>query len=77
MGFMSELKKAANGEESGDCFVINGKPLVCSHCGGDHFLQSYAQLNTAFMTFLNLDWANAQVSIYECTRCGHIEWFRK
>jgi hypothetical protein len=34
-----------------------------------------AQLNTAGMTLLNLDWANRSATILACERCGRIEWF--
>lgn len=75
MGFLSELGKAASGEPAGDRVRVAGHPLVCSHCGGERFFRSEAQLNTAGMTFLNLDWANRTATIFECTACGRVEWF--
>ena len=75
MGFVSEFKKAVSGEPAGDRFTIVGKPLVCSHCGGDRFFVSRAQLNTAAMTFLGFDWADESATVYECTACGKLEWF--
>lgn len=55
--------------------VISGKTLHCQHCGGDHFLESHAQLNTAVMTFFNMDWLNRSAIIYQCHDCGRLEWF--
>jgi hypothetical protein len=59
----------------GDTFVVAGKPVRCAHCGHDHFEEGKAQLNTAMMTFLNLDWANQSAVTLACVRCGRIEWF--
>jgi DNA-directed RNA polymerase subunit RPC12/RpoP len=75
MGFISEFKKASSGRSAGECVEIAGRQLTCPHCGGDRFFCSEAQLNTAGMTFLGLDWANRSATIYECARCGRLEWF--
>ena len=55
--------------------VIHGKPLVCPHCGGTAFDQREAQLNTAGMTFLKLDWMNKSATVFHCQVCGRLEWF--
>jgi len=54
---------------------VNGHPLKCGHCGGQQFRQQKAQLNTAGMTFLKLDWLNKSADTFICSDCGHIEWF--
>ena len=64
----------AEGPE-GERFTVAGKPVGCSHCAHDRFVEGRAQLNTAGMTFFNLDWANRSAATLACTRCGHIEWF--
>ena len=56
-------------------YKIKGKVLTCSHCNGSNFEKSAAQLNTSFLTFLDLDWLNKSSDIYICTDCGRIEWF--
>jgi len=56
-------------------YEIAGKKLTCSHCGFDEFEFGQAQLNTATMTFFELDWLNRSASFYICNRCGKIEWF--
>ena len=75
MGFISEYKKALNGEPAGETYMIAGRELVCPHCGNRRFEQGEAQLNTAGLTMLGLDWANRSATIFECTACGRIEWF--
>lgn len=60
---------------TGEPFTVAGKRVVCPHCSGDHFIEGRAQLNTAGMTFLNLDWANRSAATLTCTSCGRIEWF--
>ena len=59
----------------GDRFVVAGKAVSCAHCGHDHFVEGRALLNTAGMSFLNLDWANRSAATLACTSCGRIEWF--
>ena len=34
-----------------------------------------AQLNTAGLTFFNLDWANRSAATLICTSCGGIDWY--
>ena len=78
MGFISSFKRALNSDESdsgGDEYVIAGKQVVCSHCGGTQFEESEAQLNTRGLTFLDLDWANQSADVLVCCNCGHLEWF--
>jgi len=55
--------------------IINGKPLLCLHCHGSNFTQRQVQLNTAAMTFLNLDWMNRSATVFHCQQCGRLEWF--
>jgi predicted nucleic-acid-binding Zn-ribbon protein len=59
----------------GEHFKVAGKPVACSHCAHNRFVEGRAQLNTAALSFLNLDWANRSAATLVCTRCGHIEWF--
>lgn len=54
---------------------IKGKTLKCSHCGGEDFKKSEAQLNTTFLTFLDLDWLNRTANVFICHACGKLEWF--
>ena len=77
-GFFKALRAGLNGEPDvaeGDRFTAAGKVITCSHCAHDRFAEGHAQLNTAGMSFLNLDWANRSAATLACLRCGHIEWF--
>ena len=56
-------------------YELEGKRIICPHCGHDQFAKGRAQLNTAGMTFLNLDWANRSATTLVCAECGRIEWF--
>ena len=67
--------KAMNSGPTGDTFEVAGRPVRCPHCGGQHFVEGRAQLNTAGMTFLNLDWANRSAATLACVGCGRVEWF--
>jgi hypothetical protein len=60
---------------AGERYTVAGKAVACAHCGGDRFVEGRAQLNTAGLTFMNLDWANRSAATLTCTACGRIEWF--
>jgi predicted nucleic-acid-binding Zn-ribbon protein len=60
---------------TGERYTVAGKAVTCPHCSRDRFVEGRAQLNTAGMTFLNLDWANRSAATLTCTSCGHMEWF--
>jgi hypothetical protein len=49
--------------------------VACPQCRNNLFRAGKAQLNTAAMSFLNLDWANPSATILICSQCGHISWF--
>ena len=67
--------KAMNSGPAGEPFEVAGYPVRCPHCGGERFVEGRAQLNTAGLTFLNLDWANRSAATLACVACGRLEWF--
>ncbi len=76
--FFSSLAKGIQSmgdSPEGERYTVADIPVTCVHCKHDHFVEGRAQLNTAGMTFLNLDWANRSVATLTCTVCGRIEWF--
>ena len=60
---------------AGERYIVAGKSVNCAHCTHDRFVEGRAQLNTAGLTFFNLDWANRSAATLTCTACGRIEWF--
>ena len=52
-----------------------GKPLKCLICGNDTFYSRKGQLNTAMLSFLDLDFLNKTAICRICESCGHIHWF--
>ena len=58
-------------------FEINGKEIICPHCGKDTFAKGEAQLNTSLMTFFKLDWLDETATVLICTQCSQIQWFGK
>jgi hypothetical protein len=70
MGFFS-----APEPETVEIAENGGRPLKCLICGRDRFHTREAQLNTAGMTFLGLDWANESGVCVICANCGYIHWF--
>ena len=69
--------KAAVGSMGPAQYAAGGKKILCPHCGSDVFAKGKAQLNTAGMSFLDLDWANKSATTLACTTCGRVEWFIK
>ena len=58
-------------------YTAAGLPVSCQHCKADVFERREAQLNTAGMTFLDLDWMNQSGTALVCINCGLITWFAK
>ena len=58
-------------------FEAAGMTVKCQHCGNEYFQDGSAQLNTAGMTFVGLDWANRSATVLTCTQCSAIQWFLK
>ncbi|WNF38350.1 zinc ribbon domain-containing protein [Bacillaceae bacterium IKA-2] len=54
-----------------------GISITCMHCQYDKFEHGHAQLNTALLSFLNLDFANRTANTLTCHRCGFVHWFNK
>ncbi len=76
--FLTSLGRAIKAARSGPDsrrYVLVGKPIVCPHCGHDHFIRGRALLNSAGMTFFNLDWAEKTATTLACSDCGRITWF--
>ena len=76
--FWKAIKSAAKatvGALGPGSYRVEEKEVICSHCGNSEFTEGTAQLNTAGMTFIGLDWANKSAHTLLCANCGHIEWF--
>lgn len=71
MGLFDNRQQNTDGAQ----FERGGKTVTCSHCGGVLFVEGQAQLNTAGMSFLGLDWLNKAATVFTCAECGHLEWF--
>lgn len=56
-------------------YEVKGKEVVCPHCSDIRFYSGSAQLNTAGMSLMNLDWANKSAATLTCSHCGYILWF--
>ena len=73
------LKRAAKAfvdpTMGGSRYALVDRTVQCSHCGGEEFTEGSAQLNTAGMTFIGLDWVNESATTLVCNACGKIDWF--
>lgn len=58
-----------------DRFKVAEHIIKCVQCGNPHFERGSAQLNTAVLTFLDLDWANRSAYLLSCKQCSHVMWF--
>ena len=75
--FIEAFRAGLQGQDipQGETFVVAGKAVACQHCGHDRFIEGRAQLHTAGLTFLKLEWLNASAATLTCTNCGRLEWF--
>lgn len=56
-------------------YRVQERTVRCHHCGGVSFVQRKAQLNTAAMSFFDLDWLNKSAWTLTCSDCQQILWF--
>ena len=54
---------------------VQGNKLTCPVCSSTQFWTRKTLMNTAGLSFLDLDWANRNASNYVCDRCGYVYWF--
>ena len=69
--------KKDNFSEGGEKYTINDKELICPFCQNKNFFTRESLLNTTFMTFFRLDWANKTADNYICDKCGYVMWFMR
>jgi len=80
MSLMDKLMSGISGPQAAmeaDTFAVDGRDIRCVQCGNKTFERGTAQLNTAVLTFLDLDWANRSAYILSCKKCSHTMWFLK
>ncbi len=73
MGFWNDLMSGKRSFEKAMgpvSYQAGGIKLVCPHCHSDGFFEGRRLMNTAGMTFFGLDWAEKEVTILTCGRCG-------
>jgi ribosomal protein S27E len=73
VGLFGQSRPSAGNELSR--FLAGGKEIRCAHCGGSSFRAGRAQLNTAVLSFFNLDWVDRSATTLTCAGCGFISWF--
>ncbi len=78
-GLFSAIKRgfrAASNSQGPQAFQVAEKQVICNHCNNSLFYQSNALMNTAGLTFMNLDWANKSANVLTCSNCGNALWFK-
>ena len=71
------FKQAAKAMGQGQRYSIANKQIKCPHCGNVTFSSGEAQLNTAWRTFLDMDWLDESATVLVCKKCSRIQWFGK
>jgi hypothetical protein len=64
--------------EQGDGSVqvmLDEKPLGCSVCSNQLFVERGFLLNTRTGEFFGIAWADDKAKNFVCTRCGYVMWF--
>lgn len=69
------VAKGFSGEKGPHEYTINEILIKCPFCSNNKFYSGSAQLNTARMSLLNLDWANKSATTLTCLNCTNIQWF--
>ncbi len=55
--------------------IVGGIHIRCQVCEHSRFSERKAQLNTAALSFFDLDWLNKSARCLVCEKCGYIHWF--
>ena len=55
--------------------TVAGITIRCEICRHTRFYERQAQLNTAVLSFFDLDWLNKSARCLVCEQCGYIHWF--
>ncbi|RKY21464.1 MAG: hypothetical protein DRQ55_04275 [Planctomycetota bacterium] len=63
------------GRKQAEQVRVVGVDLHCEICKHERFFSRDAQLNTAVMSFFDMDWANKTATCFVCERCGYVHWF--
>jgi hypothetical protein len=63
------------GRKEAETVRVVGVDLHCEICKHTRFYSRSAQLNTAVLSFFDMDWANTSATCYVCERCGYVHWF--
>lgn len=80
MGILEGFRRASKSISQGSGparYSAGGKIISCDHCEGQRFHEGQAQLNTAVLTFLDLDWANKTARTLFCKECSRVQWYAK
>jgi hypothetical protein len=56
-------------------YKVKGHELKCPICSNKFFRTKQVLLNTAVMSFFNLDWANRNATCFVCSDCTNMLWF--
>ncbi|MBB1251810.1 zinc ribbon domain-containing protein [Streptomyces alkaliterrae] len=54
---------------------VNDRQVRCAFCGHERFNERSIKLNTAGMSFFDLDWANKSATGLICADCGYVQMF--
>lgn len=55
--------------------VVVGNEMNCEICGHNLFFKRKGQINTAGLSFFELDWLNATANCVVCAQRGYVHWF--
>ena len=69
-------KEVFNMEQPEERFVsVFDKILTCHICKHKKFWYRTTLMNTSGMTFLGMEWLNAEAEKFICSKCGYVHWF--
>ena len=56
-------------------FDVGERQATCQFCGDQKFWIKKGQLNTAVMSFFDVEWLDPQATCLICDSCGYVHWF--
>ncbi len=55
-------------------YALKGKDFQCSHCGNSLFHRAKGRTRAEFMTMVDLDFLEPEMTLLVCSECGVVFW---
>lgn len=58
-------------------YSLKGKGIRCPHCGNGLFHKAKGRTSSEFMTMVDLDFLEPEMTLLICSECGVVSWLNE